>query len=100
MHRTRQEAAPGMDGVTAAAYADHLEANRTDLHARLRSGRDTAPPGQRTWLDKADGRQRPIGMPAFEDKIAQRAVTQLWSVRRKLASKHGGSYAPEYGERL
>ena len=57
--------------------AEHLEANLTDLHARLQSGRYTAPPVKRTWLDKADGSQRPIGMPAFEDKIVQRAVTML-----------------------
>lgn len=73
--RTRTDAAPGIDGVTAARYAEHLEANLTDLHARLQSGRYTAPPVKRTWLDKADGSQRPIGMPAFEDKIVQRAVT-------------------------
>ena len=76
-HRTRKDAAPGIDGVTAAMYAEHLEANLTDLHARLQSGRYTAPPVKRTWLDKADGSQRPIGMPAFEDKIVQRAVTML-----------------------
>jgi group II intron reverse transcriptase/maturase len=63
--------------VTAAAYAEHLEANLTDLYERLRSGRYTAPPVKRTWLDKEDGSQRPIGMPAFEDKIVQRAVTML-----------------------
>jgi RNA-directed DNA polymerase len=75
--RTRKDAAPGIDGVTAALYAEHLEANLTDVHARLQRGRYTAPPVKRTWLDKADGSQRPIGMPAFEDKIVQRAVTML-----------------------
>jgi retron-type reverse transcriptase len=75
--RTRKDAAPGIDGVTAAASAEHLEANLTDLYERLRSGRYTAPPVKRTWLDKEDGSQRPIGMPAFEDKIVQRAVTML-----------------------
>jgi retron-type reverse transcriptase len=76
-HRTRNDAAPGSDGVTAAPAAEHLEANLTDLYERLRSGRYTAPPVKRVWLDKADGSQRPIGMPAFEDKIVQRAVTML-----------------------
>jgi len=75
--RTRKDAAPGNDGVTAAAYAEHLEANLTDLYERLRGGRYTAPPVKRTWLDKEDGSQRPIGMPTFEDKIVQRAVTML-----------------------
>jgi RNA-directed DNA polymerase len=63
--------------VTAAAYAEPLEANLTDRYERLQSGHYTAPPVKRTWLDKADGRQRPIGMPTFEDKIVQRAVTML-----------------------
>jgi group II intron reverse transcriptase/maturase len=76
-HRTRKDAAPGIDGVTAATYAEHLEANLTDLYERLRSGRYTALPVKRTWLDKEDGSQRPIGMPTFEDKIVQRAVTML-----------------------
>ena len=74
--RTRTDAAPGIDGVTATAYAEHLEANLTDLDARLRSGRYTAPPVKRTWLDKEDGSQRAIGMPAFEDTRVQRAVTR------------------------
>ena len=75
--RTRTEAAPGIDGVTAASYAEHLEATLTDLYERLRSGRSTAPPVKRVWLDTEDGSQRPIGMPAFEDKMVQRAVTML-----------------------
>ena len=74
-HRTRQDAAPGIDGVTAARDAEPLEAHLTDVHVRLQSGRDTAAPVKRPWLDKADGSQRPIGMPAFEDTIVQRAVT-------------------------
>jgi RNA-directed DNA polymerase len=75
--RTRKDAAPGIDGVTAASYAEPLEANLTDLYERLRGGRDTASPVKRTWLDKEDGSQRPIGMPAVADKIVQRAVTML-----------------------
>mgnify|MGYP003394309922 FL=1 len=76
-HRTRKDSAPGIDGVTAATYAEHLEENLRDLHARLRSGRDQAPPVKRQWLAKADGSQRPIGLPTFEDKSVQRAVTRL-----------------------
>jgi RNA-directed DNA polymerase len=75
--RTRQEAAPGSEGVRAAASAEHLEANLIDLYERLRSGGYTAPPVKRTWLDKEDGRQRPIGMPTFAAKSVQRAVTML-----------------------
>jgi RNA-directed DNA polymerase len=61
--------------VTAADDAQPLEAHLTDRYERRRSGRDTAPPVKRTWLDKAAGSPRPIGRPAFEDKRVQRAVT-------------------------
>jgi len=74
---TRKASAPGIDGVTAAAYAAHLDENLRDLHERLRSGRYQAAPVERVWIEQADGRQRPIGTPAFEDKIVQRAVAML-----------------------
>jgi RNA-directed DNA polymerase len=75
--RPRKDSAPGIDGVTAATYAEQLEENLRDLHERLRSGRYQAPPVKRHWLAKADGSQRAIGLPTFEDKIVQRAVTML-----------------------
>jgi retron-type reverse transcriptase len=68
---TRKDSAPGVDGVTAQQYAENLEDNLRDLHERLRSGRYYAPPVKRVWLEKDDGKKRPIGMAAFEDKIAQ-----------------------------
>lgn len=76
-HRTRKDSAPGVDGVTADEYAENLGANLRNLHERLRTGRYKAPPVKRAWLDKDDGGQRPIGMPVFEDKIAQRAVAMI-----------------------
>jgi len=78
--RTRKNAAPGVDGVTAQAYAEHLEENLQALHARMRGGQYKAPPVKRVWLDKEDGKKRPIGIPAFEDKIVQRAVAMLLEV--------------------
>lgn len=75
--RTRKDAAPGVDGVTAEEYAAHLGENLRSLHARMRSGGYKAPPVKRVWLDKEGGKKRPIGMPAFEDKIVQRAVSML-----------------------
>jgi len=75
--RTRKDSAPGIDGVTAVQYAEHLDENLRDLHERLRSGRYVAPPVRRQWLDKPDGSQRAIGVPRFEDKIGQRAVAML-----------------------
>jgi retron-type reverse transcriptase len=63
--------------VTAEGYAEHLDENLRDLHERLRSGRYQAAPVERVWIEKEDGRQRPIGTPAFEDKIVQRAVAMV-----------------------
>jgi RNA-directed DNA polymerase len=76
-HRTRKDAEPGVDGVTAEEYAANLDANLQNLHERLRTGRYKAPPVKRVWLDKDGGGQRPIGMPVFEDKIVQRAVAMI-----------------------
>jgi RNA-directed DNA polymerase len=74
---TSKSSAPGIDGVTAEAYAEHLDENLRDLHERLRSGRYQAAPVERVWIEKDDGSQRPIGKPAFEDKMVQRAVAML-----------------------
>jgi len=73
----RKKAAAGVDGVTAREYAKELDANISDLYQRMRSGRYEAPPVRRVWLEKDDGKQRPIGIPALEDKVLQRAVTML-----------------------
>lgn len=62
--------------MTAKEYAEHLDENRRDLHECVRSGRYTAPPVERVWLDKEDGRKRPIGKPTVEDKSVQRAVAR------------------------
>jgi len=77
--RTRKEVAAGVDGVTAEEYSRDLDVNITDLHDRMRSQRYKATPVKRSWIAKDDGSERPIGMPIFEDKIAQRAVTLLMS---------------------
>ena len=77
--RLNKKGAPGLDKVTAAEYAEHLEENLTDLHERLRSGRYRAPLIKRVWIEKENGKQRPLGIPQFEDKIVQRAVEMLLS---------------------
>ena len=75
---TRKNGAPGVDGVTAEEYAQNLEGNLADLLERFKSGRYFAPPVRRVHIPKGDGRKtRPIGIPAFEDKILQRAVTMV-----------------------
>ena len=54
-----------------------LEANLLDLFERIKSGRYHAPPVRRAYIPKADGTQRMLGIPTFEDKVAQRAVTMM-----------------------
>ena len=75
--RTRKDGAPGIDGVTAVDYEADLEANLKDLLDRIQSSRYRAPPVRRAFIPKADGAQRPLGIPTFEDKVAQRAITML-----------------------
>ncbi len=74
---TRKDGALGIDGVTAADYATKLEANLLDLLDRIKSGRYKAPPVRRTYIPKADGSRRPLGIPTFEDKLAQRAIVMV-----------------------
>jgi len=77
--RVNKKGAPGIDKVTAREYGANLEENLVDLHNRMRQGRYKAPPVVRTWLEKENGKLRPIGKPTFEDKIVQRAVEMLLS---------------------
>ena len=60
---TRKDGAPGIDGVMADAYARNLEVNLLDLLDRIKSGRYKAPPVRRTYIPKADGSLRPLGIP-------------------------------------
>jgi RNA-directed DNA polymerase len=69
------KAAPGVDGVTWQDYGQDLVANLRDLHDRVHSGRYRAKPSRRAYIPKTDGRLRPLGIAALEDKILQRAVT-------------------------
>ncbi len=71
------KAAAGVDGVTWAVYGQDLEANLQDLHQRLHIGSYRARPSRRVYIPKADGRQRPLGIAALEDKIIQRAVVEV-----------------------
>jgi RNA-directed DNA polymerase len=76
--RTRKDGAPGIDGQTAEAYAEHLEDNLRDLLERAKSGRYRAPAVKRVQIPKGDGTTtRPIGVPTFEDKVLQRAVAMV-----------------------
>jgi len=70
----KRSAAPGVDGVTWQEYGDGLEERLADLHGRIHRGAYRAQPSKRAWIPKADGRQRPLGIAALEDKIVQQAV--------------------------
>ena len=73
----KKTAAPGVDEMTWTEYAEHLEVSLVDLHARVHSGAYRALPSRRKYIPKADGRQRPLGIAAIEDKIVQAAVVAI-----------------------
>lgn len=75
--QTRKDGAAGIDGQTAADYEKNLEKNLEGLLGRIKSGSYRAPPVRRAFIPKADGSQRPLGIPTFEDKVAQRAIVWL-----------------------
>ena len=95
---TSKSSAPGIDGVTAQQYAEHLDENLHDLHERLRSGRYQAMPVERVWIEKEDGKQRPIGQPTFEDTMVQRAVAMLLEAIDEH-DFYDGSYGLRQGRR-
>ena len=73
----RPGAAPGVDGVTWRDYGQGLEENLRELHARVHRGAYRASPSRRVFIPKPDGRLRPLGVAALEDKIVQRAVVEV-----------------------
>ena len=78
-HQLKREAAVGVDGVTWAEYGTGLEARLLDLHGRVHRGAYRAQPSRRRYIPKPDGRQRPLGIAALEDKIVQRALVEILS---------------------
>jgi RNA-directed DNA polymerase len=73
----RKEASAGVDGVTYGEYGAHARENLQQLHDRLKGGQYRAQPLRRVYIPKEAGAQRPISIPALEDKIVQRAVLEL-----------------------
>lgn len=73
----KREAAPGVDGVRWKDYENGLEDRLIDLHGRVHRGAYRAKPSRRVYIPKADGRQRPLGIAALEDKLVQHAVGQI-----------------------
>src|ERR1700732_983238 len=75
--RQRRAASPGIDRVKGEAYEGNLEVNLQRLHARIHSGQYWPKPVRRTYIPKADGSLRPLGIPTLEDKIVQGAVAEV-----------------------
>ena len=73
----KRDAAPGVDGLTWQTYEADLDRNLTDLHSRVHRGAYRALPSRRTYIPKADGKQRPLAVAALEDKIVQRATVAV-----------------------
>jgi group II intron reverse transcriptase/maturase len=73
----KREAAAGVDGVTWRQYGERREENLQDLSGRLRRGAYRAKPARRSYVPKAEGKQRPIGVVTLEDKVVQRAVVEV-----------------------
>ena len=73
----RKDASAGIDGVTYEQYEANAEENIRQLHQRLKEGKYRAQPLRRVYIPKEDGKQRPISIPALEDKIVQKAVVDL-----------------------
>jgi RNA-directed DNA polymerase len=73
----KRKAAPGADGVTWKEYETGLEERLIDLHGRVHRGAYRAQPSRRVYIPKSDGRQRPLGIAALEDKIVQQATVTI-----------------------
>ncbi|WBA80928.1 group II intron reverse transcriptase/maturase [Endozoicomonas sp. GU-1] len=76
-HLTRKDGATGVDNQTAEMYERQLESNLLNLLDRLKSGQYRAPALRRVYIPKGKGQKRSLGIPTFEDKVAQRAVAML-----------------------
>jgi len=74
---SKKRAAAGIDGVTWQHYGEHLEENLRALHDKVHRGAYRAKPSRRVYIPKPDGRQRPLGIAALEDKILQRALVEV-----------------------
>jgi group II intron reverse transcriptase/maturase len=75
--KLRKDASAGIDGVTYQQYETNVEENIRQLHQRLKEGKYRAEPLRRVYIPKEDGKQRPISIPALEDKLLQKVAVDL-----------------------
>ena len=73
----RKDAAAGVDGITARDYGKDLKNNLRDIHGRMKGGRYRSQPLRRIYIQKENGKERPLSIPVLEDNIAQKAVVTL-----------------------
>ena len=88
----KRKAAPGVDGVTWKEYETGLEDRLKDLHGRVHRGAYRAMPSKRVYIPKTNGKQRPLGIAALEDKIVQSAVVTVLNqyTRKIFGDSHTG----------
>ena len=98
----KKQAAPGIDGVTWVEYSENYEVKIVDLHSRVHRGTYRAQPSKRTWIPKLDGKLRPLGIAALEDKIVQRAIRTVLEcpIRRISALKKMKAKLQELKDKL
>jgi RNA-directed DNA polymerase len=75
--RLNRRGAPGVDGVTIRGFGENIEENIRALHEELKSGKYRATSVRRVYIPKANGKERPIGIPTVKDRIVQRAVAEI-----------------------
>ena len=95
----KRNAAVGVDGLKWADYEENLDANLADLHKRVHTNTYRAQPSRRQYIPKPDGRQRPLGIAALEDKIVQRALVEVLNAIYEedfLGFSHG--FRPKRGQ--
>jgi len=99
-HSLRKQAASGVDGVSWQDYGEGLSEKLVELHKRLRTGRYRARLVRRKYIPKADGKRRPLGIPALEDKIVQKAVARiLEAIYETDFLECSAGYRPDRGPR-
>jgi RNA-directed DNA polymerase len=94
----KKKAAAGVDEITAKEYAKELESNLGELEEQLKSKQYRAKLVRRVYIDKGNGKKRPLGIPAVSDKIVQRAAAKiLESIYETEFSAHSYGYRPHTG---
>ncbi len=95
----KRQAAAGVDGETWRDYEMDCEQRIVDLHGRIHRGSYRAKPSLRTYIPKPDGRKRPLGIPALEDKIVQQAVGEVAAASELVAVASPPCYLAASSER-